>query len=1044
MVDQRKSQPTRPAKVPVKPKSQIQDDSIMGTNNSSIVSKRSVERLYFPDEPHYFRFFVKKPQRRAPLINRGYWLRMKAIDYVVRQFLEASSKKQRIVINLGCGYDPLPWQCLSRYPAACVNVKFIDVDYRDLIVNKREVVLNTPELLSKLTNIEKQTGDMLLRSDQYLQVGCDLRDLPRLEQILASIIDLQNSVILFTAEVSITYMNVEAADALIQWASTLPETQFCLLEQILPGGIEHPFAQTMMAHFAKLRTPLGAVQTYPTTHAQKKRFEALGWLTVSATNLWQWWSSPEYLTSQERASLDSVEPFDEWEEFALFGCHYFLLVADNAKDLPKAEPFLFQNPNSRHNFIEPLLANMAYSENPKAQGLRRFAATLPIRVPGNSEDGIGNFAGMGASSRIATYDIYAMQQAESQPIKYQQSSIAPSSRVCHTITALGETGSLLVGGRSSPDDALADCWLYHKYINIWERVDDLPQPQYRHSALDLGNGHVLVSSGRRNSRVIGSEFFVWSRQLGWRTCINLTDNQPPLTYGAVFSVFDSPASKLDRSGILAGGLSNDGVVEQDVWEWNLCDFTTSKPIIDFRRSSLFSDNKTQGIGIARFGATTINHNGRVYVLGGVVKNEILNFSNEVSFFSASISEPTVAAATSITLAPLTPRPLLIGASVASRGDTLVIMGGSAVCFSFGTFWNKGCFTLYTKNSRCVQSQTIIKDAKPQSQWRYCGISEAATVPSISAYPVPPTLHDPEQRGLIVVSRVMIRSANDFHQIVRAGKPVIIEGSSLGSCTDKWTTDYLKGRVGIDQKVVVHEAGSEHMDFQSKNFSYVTRTFGDFIDQADNGGQLYLRSLSSQDPSQLPADIKKDFPSIADDFCLPSELASILESFHSSPLRISGPVNMWLHYDVMANVLCQIRGSKRLLLFPPSDVKYLGFEPGASSSNINVFDMMKKEGITHTHPHEVILHPGDILFLPPLWLHTASPTSGLSIAVNIFFRNLRSGYAAGKDVYGNRDLQAYEKGRQDISKVVKTFESLPLDVREFYLGRLAREFEQLIL
>lgn len=80
-----------------------QDDSIMSTNNSSIVSKRSVERLYYPDEPHFFRYFVKKPQRRAPLINRGYWLRMKAIDHVVRQFLEEPSKKSKIIINLGCG-----------------------------------------------------------------------------------------------------------------------------------------------------------------------------------------------------------------------------------------------------------------------------------------------------------------------------------------------------------------------------------------------------------------------------------------------------------------------------------------------------------------------------------------------------------------------------------------------------------------------------------------------------------------------------------------------------------------------------------------------------------------------------------------------------------------------------------------------------------------------------------------------------------------------------------------------------------------------------
>src|ERR1700761_5970926 len=144
---------------------------------------------------------------------------------------------------------------------------------------------------------------------------------------------------------------------------------------------------------------------------------------------------------------------------------------------------------------------------------------------------------------------------------------------------------------------------------------------------------------------------------------------------------------------------------------------------------------------------------------------------------------------------------------------------------------------------------------------------------------------------------------------------------------------------------------------------------------------------------------------------------------------------------MANVLCQIRGSKRLILFPPSDVKHLGFESGSSSSSINVFDDLQSASLVNTHPHEVLLNPGDILFLPPLWLHTASPTDGMSVAVNVFFRNLPTGYAAGKDVYGNRDLQAYEKGRQDIAKIMKSFDNLPTDIRGFYLQRLVKEFEQ---
>jgi tRNA wybutosine-synthesizing protein 4 len=146
---------------------------------------------------------------------------------------------------------------------------------------------------------------------------------------------------------------------------------------------------------------------------------------------------------------------------------------------------------------------------------------------------------------------------------------------------------------------------------------------------------------------------------------------------------------------------------------------------------------------------------------------------------------------------------------------------------------------------------------------------------------------------------------------------------------------------------------------------------------------------------------------------------------------------------MANILCQIRATKKLLLFPPSDIQYFPFQPGTSSSSVNVFSSLEEYVLAGAHPHEVQLSPGDILFLPPLWLHTAMPTSGMSVAVNVFFRNLQTGYAAGKDVYGNRDLQAYEKGRLDIAKIVKYFDNLPIDAREFYLRRLVHELEQKI-
>lgn len=87
----------------VDPAKQKRDEFIMDTNNSSIVSKRSVEKLYYANEPQYFQEFTGKLKRRSPLINRGYWLRMRAIEHTVQKFLEEPSGKKKLVVNLGCG-----------------------------------------------------------------------------------------------------------------------------------------------------------------------------------------------------------------------------------------------------------------------------------------------------------------------------------------------------------------------------------------------------------------------------------------------------------------------------------------------------------------------------------------------------------------------------------------------------------------------------------------------------------------------------------------------------------------------------------------------------------------------------------------------------------------------------------------------------------------------------------------------------------------------------------------------------------------------------
>ena len=88
-----------------------------------------------------------------------------------------------------------------------------------------------------------------------------------------------------------------------------------------------------------------------------------------------------------------------------------------------------------------------------------------------------------------------------------------------------------------------------------------------------------------------------------------------------------------------------------------------------------------------------------------------------------------------------------------------------------------------------------------------------------------------------------------------------------------------------------------MSFLAKNFNYSKKPFGQFVDDIVGGRTEYLRAIASGKPMERATRLRDDYPSIASDFQLPLELDFAKEHEHSSPLRMSGPVTMWLHYDV---------------------------------------------------------------------------------------------------------------------------------------------------
>jgi tRNA wybutosine-synthesizing protein 4 len=135
------------------------------------------------------------------------------------------------------------------------------------------------------------------------------------------------------------------------------------------------------------------------------------------------------------------------------------------------------------------------------------------------------------------------------------------------------------------------------------------------------------------------------------------------------------------------------------------------------------------------------------------------------------------------------RPLLIGISAASTGESLLIMGGSAVCFSFGTFWNKGIYSLRQQDAMSASNEEL---------WSYThtvgsspttfkpGASSASTINSAPIF--------------TEVRRVKVNEPRAFDTILKTGIPVVLEDLDLGSCIDEWTLQGLKTRIGHDRQV----------------------------------------------------------------------------------------------------------------------------------------------------------------------------------------------------------------------------------------------------
>lgn len=625
-----------------KRRKQYHDTQVQCTNNSSIVSKRSVEILYNPvvepQSKEWFKYFVQKGKRRSPAINRGYWLRMESIKESVLRIQRAHGTKVRI-INLGCGFDPFPFQMLSESSA---NYDFFDFDYPELVERKKLMINDSPELLNVIgpqtsNSAEQAKIGVILSTDTYKLVGCDLKDHQLYQHQLDTLLKDSDLPVIFIAEVSLAYMKPEHANPVVEILSKLPNSHILVLEQIMPSGECHFFAQKMLYHFEHLTSPLQCVETYSTKEKQRLRFFQY-FPMVEIIDLFESWN--QLVLTEKKSLVDTVEEFDEWEEFIVFCQHYVVIHATNSANKIFSELIA---PS------DPLVSGTLAMKIIEGEEVKFSAASA-------GKFGIYSHGGL---RQTRSDKLSLLKHSELSQI---ETSTGPGPRMCHTLTSLSDDHLVLIGGRTRPGYDLNDVWVFSESSKSWTEVGTLEEGTSRHGVVAIDDLAVLVLT----KGVFYKVQILGNKQVQFHVSVlqNVGESMPALkSFGMTYH-------QGANEGYIVGG-TVDEVSPQ--FNFNLYRFTVEENKVNI--SLVFSSPF-----FGRIGSMLKHEDEHLYIIGGIGSLPQSQETTVIQFVFTTMS----VYGTRLTDDVWNSAPVFIGSQLA--GNTII--GGGAVCYSFGSHYNK--------------------------------------------------------------------------------------------------------------------------------------------------------------------------------------------------------------------------------------------------------------------------------------------------------------------------------------------------------------------
>ncbi|NXQ30077.1 TYW4 protein, partial [Alaudala cheleensis] len=430
---------------------------VQGTGGSSAVSKCSAAaRGYIQDR--FLRLLAGRRRRRAPLIHRGYYIRARAVDHCVQHFLlKTQSLPRTQILSLGAGFDSLYFRLKDL--GLLHHTVVYEVDFPDVACQKATLIKGMKELSALVGDSGGEgLGAIAFSGEDYKLLGVDLSELSELERTLEEAGLNKEIPTLFMAEVVLTYMENSRSDALIEWAAEhFPQACFLVYEQVQPGDA---FGRVMQRHFLQLGTALQALALYPDCRAQHRRFLAKGWTECSVMDMNEFFTC--CIPEDEQQRVQTLEPFDEYEEWHLKCSHYFVLAASKGMEppwtplLPSVTAPCWAGPAVAGS-VPAVCAGLS-----AAPGLRRYGHhSAPVQPHVILTTG-GFGEEDGQHCRVRGFHVLRRRAGSWESVCVALNTPDPrwGERLYHTVTCLSDTLALVVGGRTSPSSAgLGMLWL---------------------------------------------------------------------------------------------------------------------------------------------------------------------------------------------------------------------------------------------------------------------------------------------------------------------------------------------------------------------------------------------------------------------------------------------------------------------------------------------------------------------------------------------------------------------------------------------------------